>query len=241
MRPDGSEREQLTFAPLKADGLDWSPDARTIAVRAQQPGKPYKIFLVSASGGDPRELLPDHRQEEGIPSWSPDGRRIVFGDVPAVFGQPAGNEVIHIYDFDTRRLSVLPGSEGRWTARWSPDGRYIAATSIAWPQHPPAGRLALYEFATQRWREIAADYVDSPIWSHDSRCIYFLCNSQDLKESSYRVRIPAGMPEHIASQSDLIFRVPFPVRWIGLSPDDSPLFLRAATTTDIYALDVDWP
>ena len=28
--------------------------------------------------------------------------------------------------------------------------------------------------------------------------------------------------------------------WFGLSPDDSPLFLRESRQTEIYALDVKW-
>jgi hypothetical protein len=45
--------------------------------------------------------------------------------------QPAerttGRLVIHILNLKTHQVSDVPGSEGLWTARWSPDGRYIAA------------------------------------------------------------------------------------------------------------------
>jgi hypothetical protein len=29
--------------------------------------------------------------------------------------------------------------------------------------------------------------------------------------------------------------------WTGLTPDDSPMFLRDTSTAEIYALDVDFP
>jgi hypothetical protein len=31
------------------------------------------------------------------------------------------------------------------------------------------------------------------------------------------------------------------VDWLGLAPDDSPLFARDISTSEIYALDVEWP
>jgi Tol biopolymer transport system component/DNA-binding winged helix-turn-helix (wHTH) protein len=238
MQPDGTERAQLTFAPMEADGLDWSPDGKTIAVRAKKPGLPYKIYLVRADGGGAQELLPDHHQEEGIATWSPDGRRVTFGDVPAGFGVPAGNEVIHVYDLAARRISSLPGSEGRWTSRWSPDGRYIAATSIKWADQPAPSRLALFDVARKTWRPLAADFVESPIWSHDGRYIYFV--RWGSPRWLCRLRVPDGRVEQLVNLSgvDLTGRAS---GWIGLSPDDSPLLLRNTSTSDVYALDVEWP
>lgn len=238
MRPDGTERAQLTFAPMEADGLDWSPDGKTIAVRAKKPGLPYKIYLARADGAGAQELLPDRQQEEGIATWSPDGRRITFGDVPAAFGRPAGNEVIHVYDLAARRISSLPGSEGRWTSRWSPDGRYISATSIKWTDQPAPSRLALFDVARKTWRELAADFVESPIWSHDGRYIYFI-----RKGSPHwlcRLQVPDGRIEQLVNMSGLDL-TGLTSGWIGLSPDDSPILLRNTSTTDVYALDVEWP
>jgi Tol biopolymer transport system component/DNA-binding winged helix-turn-helix (wHTH) protein len=238
MRPDGTERAQLTFAPMEADGLDWSPDGKTIAVRAKRPGLPYKIHLVRADGAGAQELLPDHHQEEGIGTWSPDGRRITFGDVPAGFGRPAGNEVIHVYDLAASRISSLPGSEGRWTSRWSPDGRYISATSIKWADQPAPSRLALFDVARKTWRELAADFVESPIWSRDGRYIYFI-----RKGSTgwlCRLQVPDGRIEQLVNLSGLDL-TGLSAGWIGLSPDDSPILLRNTSTTDVYALDVEWP
>jgi hypothetical protein len=31
------------------------------------------------------------------------------------------------------------------------------------------------------------------------------------------------------------------VAWLGLAPDDSPLFARDISTSEIFALDVEWP
>jgi len=58
-RVDGSERLQLTYPPAAATLPVWSPDGTRIAYISAEGGKPWKIFLVSAQGGSPDELLPE--------------------------------------------------------------------------------------------------------------------------------------------------------------------------------------
>jgi Tol biopolymer transport system component len=77
-RVDGSERLQLTNAPLFAILPRWSQDGKQIVFTAGQYGKPWKIFLVSAQGGAVQELLSENLAEID-PTWSPDGKRIAFG------------------------------------------------------------------------------------------------------------------------------------------------------------------
>ena len=75
---DGSERLQLTYAPTVATLPTWSPDGSKIAFISAQAGKPWKIYLVSAQGGAPEELLPENEGEVDA-TWSPDGSQIAFG------------------------------------------------------------------------------------------------------------------------------------------------------------------
>src|SRR5499425_45310 len=56
-RADGSDRIQLTYAPVFAGLPRWSPDGTQIAFIATQTGRPWKIFLMPAQGGTPQELL----------------------------------------------------------------------------------------------------------------------------------------------------------------------------------------
>jgi Tol biopolymer transport system component len=153
---DGSSKTQLTFAPLQADGISWSPDEKWLAVRARTPGKDYKIYLVPSTGGEAQMLMMG-KAEQGVPAWSRDSTKIAFGDVPSVFSKGLGTEVIHILDLSMRQLSDLPGSQGLWTVRWSPDGRTLAALTVDNQQ-----RLMLYDLATKRWRSTEAKKVDNP-------------------------------------------------------------------------------
>jgi len=117
---DGSERLQLTFPPFYAREPRWAPDGKQIVFAWFQS----KIFVVSANGGVPQQLMPEDKPDvAGAATWSPDGNSIVFG-------RWAGTEKgVFRLDLKTRQFSKLPGSDGLYSARISPDGHYVAALS----------------------------------------------------------------------------------------------------------------
>ncbi len=78
---DGSQRLQLTFPPMQAFQPRWSPDGKSIAFMAAAPGKPWKICLISAEGGNPQQLTTGEHNDAD-PYWSPDGNLLVFGTLP---------------------------------------------------------------------------------------------------------------------------------------------------------------
>lgn len=72
-------------------------------------------------------------------------------------------------DRRTRKVSTLPGSEGLYSERWSPDGRYIAA------QRNDSLRLLVYDLSASKWSDLGmTSFVGYPQWSRDSQAIYFL-------------------------------------------------------------------
>ena len=230
-KADGTQKVQLTFPPSEADPESWSPDGKRIAVRLKKPGKPFKVYLIAAEGGELDELLPEDPQEEGIPTWSADGKRLAFGEVAALFGRGTGKEMVHICDLDNRRVSVLPGSEGLWTSRWSPDGRFISAVTADQRQ-----RLMLFDIAKRRWRDLGAEHVANPTWSHDSKYIYY-----DVNKGApviVRVRASDGRREQVVSLDGFNRSANW---WSGLAPDDSPLVVQDVGIQEIYALNVEWP
>jgi Tol biopolymer transport system component/DNA-binding winged helix-turn-helix (wHTH) protein len=232
-RADNTQKVQLTFPPAEADGASWSPDGKRIAFRLRKPGKPYKIHIIAADGGEPQELLPEDPQEEGIPTWSADGKRLAFGEVAANFGHATGKEMVHVCDLDTHSASAVPGSEGLWTSRWSPDGRYISAVTADKRQ-----RLMLFDFTTHRWRDLGAENVNSPTWSHGSKYIYYDVLGAGGAPAIMRVRVNDGRREQVVNLDGFKRGANW---WSGLALDDSPLVVRDAGMQEIYALDVEWP
>jgi len=225
---DGSQRSQLTFPPLRIVLPRWAPDGKRIAFAGASPGHPNSIYLVSPEGGSPEQLTKSEL-DQGDVSWSPDGTRMVFGYMGAI---PMSDSVIYVLDLRTHKTSVLPGSHGLFSPRWSPNGHYIAAI-------PAIGqdRLMLFDLTTEKWIEVAKLPLGYIHWSRNSEYIYLDASGND--SAFYRVRIGDHNVERIVSLNNL--RRTGLYQWTGLAPDDSPLLLRDVGTEEVYALDLQIP
>jgi Tol biopolymer transport system component/DNA-binding winged helix-turn-helix (wHTH) protein len=230
-RTDGSDSLQLTFAPLLADSPHWSPDGTRIAYRSALPGKPAEIFVISRDGGVPQQLIPGDQQEEGVPTWSPDGKHLTFGRLRY---QPDKID-ISIVDLQTGQIKTVPGSKGLWSPRWSPHGRYLmalAANAVSFNSKS----LLVFDFQANRWKKLLDSSIEEPVWSHDDQYIYLVTNVSDADRALFRVRLSDSKLERIMGLAGF----PYLGTWLGLTPDDAPLMLRDVRQTEIYALDVRW-
>jgi len=156
-RLDGSERFQLTDSYSIMP--QWSPDSKKIAYSDWN-----QIYVISADGGIPEKLIPNPNQEI-LPTWSPNGKSIAFSDYP----QPGQFMGIKVLDLATRKISIMPGSQGIIGPRWSPDGKYMVAAG-----YNPT-RVVLYSAQTGTWKALRVS--DRPsgnwVWSNDSQFLYF--------------------------------------------------------------------
>jgi Tol biopolymer transport system component/DNA-binding winged helix-turn-helix (wHTH) protein len=226
-RVDGSERRALAGGNFELDAVMWSPDGRWISFRSRMAGRRMKIFIIPSEGGQALPITSDD-VDQGVASWSPDGRRIVFGDVPPQFGVPQGTEVLHVYDVVEKSSADVPGSQGLWTGRWSPDGRYISALTIDKEQ-----RLKLFDTTTRRWRTTSAVHVNNPNWSHDSQFVFY--DTEGGIKALRRLRIES---DEVVDLTNLDVMTPV-YGWSGLSPDGSPLILKNLTSPAVYALTIE--
>jgi eukaryotic-like serine/threonine-protein kinase len=232
-KPDGSSRTQLTYAPMLAHMPRWSPDGTQIAFMASRPGKPWKIFVMSAEGGTPREVTAaDHNQ--GEPTWMPNGEAIVFAGMPWLeYGKTSGPN-IHIADVKTAQVSDVPDSETFFSPRCSQDGRYLAALSA------DSTKLMLYDMARKSWKQLAASRFAFENWSHDGKYIYAE-DYPDKIDDIVRVNVADGKMERLLSLKEIPRGFDPWEFWVGLAPDDSPLLMRDKSTQEIYSLDVRFP
>lgn len=223
-KADGTQRLQLTFSPLYASMPRWSPDGKQIVFFSTTSGKPPRILLVSSEGGAPQELLPNDEHPQADPNWSPDGTSLVFGSTYA-----GANVGLSILDVSARQVTPLPGAEGLFSPRWSPDGKYIAAV------RSNSQSLMLFDRAKQKWTEILQERnVSFPTWSKDGSYLYFL--SWPEKPSIMRVHVSDSRPERVADLKNF-HPTGYWEDWMGLDPNDSPLLLRDTGLQDVYALD----
>ncbi|HET6179061.1 MAG TPA: protein kinase [Candidatus Sulfotelmatobacter sp.] len=229
---DGSYRLQLTFPPLQVIQPRWSPDGSRIAFQAQEPGKLFHVYVVSADGGSPEQPVPSDRSTDD-PNWSSDGGSLLFGHSP--FEEPSGTPLgFEMINLQSHVVSKIPGSEEFWSPRWSPSKRYISAISRA------ADRLMLFDAGSKQWSELARMNVSWTQWSRKGDCIYFVGAPGGKPSSVFRFRVKDRKLEEVVNLKD--FRnAPSDWNWMGLAADDSPVLLRDATTEDLYALDWEAP
>ena len=228
---DGSDPVQLTDPPMRAFMPRWSPDGTEILFTGYSPaidsGRGH-ICMVPSEGGSPPELLPEISEQHTVhANWSPDGHKIVFnGGSAEQFSNRASD--IRILDLDSRQVTVVPGSNGLWGPRWSPDGRYLITES------DDELRLVIFDFNSQKWSDLPQKGgVASAEWSRDGRFIYFRRPMGDM--GVFRISIKGGGPEKIIDLTDW-HDAGVSGRYMGLDPTDAPLLLRDIGSDEIYAL-----
>jgi len=100
----------------------FSPDGELVAFRSARDGG--GLFIMGATGESVRRAT-----GAGFnPSWSPDGRRLVFAD-EAVDYRPASRistSRLSIVDLETSAIVAIPGDYDAVQPAWSPDGGWIA-------------------------------------------------------------------------------------------------------------------
>ena len=227
-RIDGSQKLQLTSAPLWVGSARWSPNGRELAFSGSVPGTAGRLYLVSAEGGTVRQVETG-KFNVGSASWSPDGGSISFNDV----ANP-GLSVARSVDLNTKATSPIPGSDNLIDPVRSPDGQYLAATTLT------GDTLRLFDFATQKWFDLAKTSVGALNWSADSKFIYF-DNGFTAEQAVYRVRLADRKVEPIASLKDFRRVVSPWSTWFGLTPQGEILLMHDTGSQEVYALDFDAP
>jgi Tol biopolymer transport system component len=225
---DGTSRSQLTFSPFQAHMPRWSPDGHQIVFTGSRPGRPWKIFLIAAEGGNPQELK-DGDNNQGDPTWTRDGTRIIFAGMPWLENGARPGPNIHLLDLKISQVTDVPGSEGLFSPRGSPDGRYIAALSA------DSTKLMLYDSAKQKWSQLARATFGFESWSHDGKYLYaedYSGNTDDI----VRVNVQTGKVDRLFSIKQIARGFDPWEFWIGLAPDNSLLILQDRSTQEIYSL-----
>ena len=186
--PDLSHQVQLTYGP----GSDawfpaWSPDGAWITFSSHRsdpdPSDAIEIsdvFTMRPDGSEVRKLT-DSTGFSGNPSWSPDGRWLVFSSNG---GDASQGQRIYIMPSDgsasPRRITTLPaGSLGQELARFSPDGRRLVFNEVRLVDTPDgaAEQSALFTIApdSSKLRRVTAWDINAADadWSPDGKRLVF--------------------------------------------------------------------
>ena len=215
---DGSEKLRLT--DIYAAMPQWSPDSKNIVFSDWN-----QLYLVSLDGGTPEKLVANPKSEVA-PDWWPDGKSIAFNDFPRPGEKLPGIKVLNLA---SRKISIMPGSEGFYVPSWSPDGKYMVALA----QNP--SRMMLYTGQTGAWRDLKK--FDLPwgfwIWSSDSKSIYMAVISG--APGVYRLTIPDGKWELIAKFDGLNITSDDLENFLSLTADGRPAIMSDTSVVQVYS------
>src|SRR5712691_8668581 len=168
---EGGEAQQFTTGPANAHSPAWSPDGNWLAFVSEREGdlagkdekdakklgkgKP-QVWIIPTNGGEAQQIT-FMQHGASSPTWSPDGKRILFNSPVGPADEETGDgkplpkvRVIdrlwyrldgvgyiyerrsHLFLIDAHGGEALQLTEGDWDdgdAAWSPDGARIAFTS----------------------------------------------------------------------------------------------------------------
>jgi Tol biopolymer transport system component len=121
MRPDGSEKTQLTFDVKDRDAV-WSPDGSKITFYSYRDGQ-ADVWIMNSDGTALTNLTNQPEIFDAWPSWSPDGEWIFFGSTRD--HDQAEIYKINIHTLEVVRLTFNEDLDGR--PKVSPDGCHFVS------------------------------------------------------------------------------------------------------------------
>ncbi len=155
----------------------WSPDGKQIAFLRRRPIVPkqtptFAIFIINSDGTGEYQVT-EGDDGEGIASWSPDGKHLVFTSDRLAKPGTAQKDAWRI-DIETKALRRLTRTVSLTTeVSWSPDGKYIAyqdttegRATIHLMRADGSGQRELVKNDGFHWRHF-------PRWSVDSQSVLY--------------------------------------------------------------------
>lgn len=127
MRSDGSNVQQLTFAPQTRLAPTYSLDGEYIHFTSFEYGD-TEIFRVKANGGI-LEQVTTRNGRSGSPAYSPDGNYLAFN---GTLGNGFNNTTqILLQDLQTNRIfQITDTPSSNLAPQWSPDGEWLVYVSL---------------------------------------------------------------------------------------------------------------
>jgi Tol biopolymer transport system component len=126
---------------------------------------------------------------------------------------------LEILNLRSHTVAKVPGSEGLWSPRWSPDGRYIVALTANYD------RIMLFDFNSGKWTELARISAILEEWSTKGDSVNFIGRFPGGEEGLFKVAIADHKLQEVVPLKEFR-RARGLGGWAGVTPDGAPLTVR---------------
>lgn len=163
------EIRNLTATPgIREMSASWSPDGKWVSYLSDRSGE-YEIYVRPGDGNGPeRRVTTDGDVWRFAPVWSPDSKKLAFGDKKARL-RVADVETGKVRDADSSRYGTIE------LYRWSPDSRFLAYPKIGANHLSSLWVYSLEEGKARQLTDSGANDFE-PVWDPRGRYLYFLSN-----------------------------------------------------------------
>ena len=171
-------------------------------------------------------------------NFSPDGKQVAFTMNPNSVVANSTNNEIYVVDLSkvkkdakvpAKKISVSKGVDNQPV--YSPDGKYIAFTSMLVPGHESdQAFLFLYDRSTGKMKNMTKSLdrsIGEFIWSPDSKEIYFTANNE-IYNSVYKLDIPSDKISVILKENSNT--------GLNISPDGKTIYFKQQKATKPYEI-----
>lgn len=173
------EPRNLSMTPdAREHSVSWSPDGKWIAYLSDESGE-YEIYIRAQDGKSaPRRLTTDGDIWRFAPVWSPDSKKLAFGDK---------KQRLRILDIASGALTeVDTGTYNDLTQyTFAPDSRWLAYTKGNASQN---SSIWVYSLASKTATQLTSDDTSEtdPVFDPQGRYLYFFSNRDyNLQFSAY--------------------------------------------------------
>ena len=120
-------RIRLTYDDADDFEPVWTPDGTRVTFVSQRAGAP-SLFWKLADGSGEAERLTESEYGHFANSWSPDGKTLLFTTGSGI-GSGMDTWLLRIEEGERRTEPFLASPYSEWTAKFSPDGRWVTYVS----------------------------------------------------------------------------------------------------------------
>ena len=192
VRLSGGVPEQITTGPNPKFVNEWSPDGHEIVFHTIRESS-HRDVLVTSADGTATETVVATPAEEQHSGWSPDGRSIIFDSSPALGGD------IEAYIVSREKRGAPWSAPRRLTRHGSTDrsGPPTANGSRS-RRTVNSGRSRPMAATNGCLSNLASGLIlpksRYPVWSRDSRTIYFKAYDSKRQSSIWAIPVDGGSP-----------------------------------------------